>query len=116
QRAPQRDHPFKFLVVIVRDIWPGGSLKRDRHIEHGVIGVRALSIAAVYTYGLNDDPTWRNAWVARLNFDKLKSRPPPIAYISPLALSMAMSAPCAPESCSRVTRDLPRAPSETILT
>ena len=42
QRAPQRDHPFKFLVVIVRDIWPGGSLKRDRHIEHGVIGVRAL--------------------------------------------------------------------------
>src|SRR5437667_68929 len=34
--------PFKFLVVIVRDIWPGGSLKRDRHIEHGVIGVRAL--------------------------------------------------------------------------
>src|SRR5204862_5852548 len=39
---PQREHRSKTLAVSVRDIWPGGSLKRDRHIKHGVIRVRAL--------------------------------------------------------------------------
>ena len=49
------------------------------------------------------------AWVTRSNFESLKSRPPTIALIPPVALSMASSAPCAPESCSRLTRAAPLA-------
>ena len=55
-------------------------------------------------YGLNDEPTWRSAWVARLNFDSSKSRPPTIALTSPVELSSAISAPCTPDSCSSETR------------
>ena len=40
-------------------------------------------------YGLNDEPTWRNACVARLNFDCSKLRPPTIAFTSPVELSSA---------------------------
>src|ERR1035441_1565110 len=56
-------------------------------------GLPPWSITAVYTYGLKDDPTWRRACVARLNLERLKSRPPTMALISPVALSMATSAP-----------------------
>ena len=55
-------------------------------------------------YGLNDEPTWRSACVARLNFDCSKSRPPTIAFTSPVELSSAISAPCTPDSCSSETR------------
>ncbi len=55
-------------------------------------------------YGLNDEPTWRSAWVARLNFDSSKLRPPTIAFTSPVELSSASSAPCTPDSCSSDTR------------
>src|ERR1035437_9627063 len=55
-------------------------------------------------YGLNDEPTWRSAWTARLNFDCSKSRPPTMALTSPVELSRASSAPCTPDSCSSDTR------------
>src|SRR5664279_768307 len=55
-------------------------------------------------YGLNDEPTWRSAWTARLNFDCSKSRPPTMAFTSPVELSSASSAPCTPDSCSNDTR------------
>ena len=42
----------------------------SRIMSSGVI--LSWSIAAVYTYGLNDDPTCRCAWVARLNFERSK--------------------------------------------
>jgi hypothetical protein len=39
-----------------------------------VAGVHpACSMAAEYTMGLNADPTWRSAWVARLNLLRSKS-------------------------------------------
>ena len=35
--------------------------------------------AAEYTNGLNVEPGWRTAWVARLYFESSKSRPPIMA-------------------------------------
>src|SRR5258708_1286823 len=73
------------------------------------VGFAPASIAVVYTYGLNDDPTWRCACVARLNCDRAKSLPPTIASTSPLALSNAIIEACPPESCCSDARSVPSA-------
>ena len=52
------------------------------------------AIAVAYTNGLNTDPGCRMAWVARLNSESPKSRPPTIARTSPVAASSAMNIPC----------------------
>ena len=36
-------------------------------------GVKPCSIAVRKTTGLNAEPTWRSAWTARSNFERLKS-------------------------------------------
>src|ERR1039458_7081284 len=64
------------------------------------LGRDPASTAVIYTYGLNDDPTSRCDWVARLNCDSAKSRPPTIASTSPLELSTAIIDACTPVSCS----------------
>ena len=47
--------------------------------------------AALQTKGLNVDPGWRLAWVARL---KWESRPPIIARTAPVLTSIKTNAPC----------------------
>ena len=42
-------------------------------------GVKPLSIAVAYTNGLNDEPGWRIAWVARLNSLWSYEKPPTMA-------------------------------------
>ncbi len=42
QRPPQRYDAFKFFVVVVRRVRPGGRIKADGLIENGVIGAGAL--------------------------------------------------------------------------
>ena len=57
------------------------------------VGGMPLAMAAVYTNGLKPDPAWRSAWVARLNFERPKSRPPILARTDPLHGSRAMKSP-----------------------
>ena len=51
--------------------------------------------------GLKVEPICRSACVARLNLLRAKSKPPIIARIWPVALSIASSAPSTTGSCSR---------------
>jgi hypothetical protein len=53
----------------------------------------AARIAAAYTNGLNVEPGWRMAWVARLYFESVKSRPPISASTYPVRASIATIAP-----------------------
>src|SRR2546428_12072808 len=50
-------------------------------------------IAAAYTNGLKVEPGWRIAWVARLDLESAKSRPPTMARTYPLLVSIATRAP-----------------------
>jgi len=68
ERAPKRDRPQKLAVVVVRV--QVALVPRVRNEDRGVgdaAGDSRLSIAAEYRIGLNAEPTWRIAWVARLN-------------------------------------------------
>ena len=56
-------------------------------------GGRPFCTAAAYTIGLNVEPGWRSACVARLNFESSKSRPPTMARTAPLRGSIATNAP-----------------------
>ena len=60
-----------------------------------VVGGLPLSISAVYTYALNDEPGWRCACHARLNWFVSENgvAPPTIARISPVDGLIATSAP-----------------------
>src|SRR6185369_17938020 len=57
------------------------------------VGLKPLSSAAAYTNGLNEEPGWRNACVARLKLLSFQSRPPVSARTSPLRGSIATTAP-----------------------
>ena len=63
-------------------------------------GVKPFSNAAEYTNGLNDDPGWRRACVARLKLFRKKSNPPFNATIAPSNGSIDTNAPCASGICA----------------
>jgi hypothetical protein len=60
-----------------------------------VAGVLPCSSAAEYIKGLNDEPGWRAAWVARLNLLIEKSKPPERLVMAPSLGSTETTAPCA---------------------
>ena len=65
-----------------------------------VAGVKPFSNAAEYTNGLNDEPGWRSAWVARLKLLRKKSKPPFSATIAPSNGSIDTNAPCTSGICA----------------